>query len=193
MPDITPESSEGIEAVQFEAQASETFPPPATGYARLYAANDKWLESNSGDDNASLRLPQPGARAGRTSMQSIAPSTPTILPFNYERWDTDGMYSTSVTPSRITCTRAGHYLIMAQVAWESTSTFERVIVVVLNGTTVIAYCRKRAAGFAGGLAMTVYALQPGDYVEVQVTQDTAVSRSVIPQPYSPEFTVTRIG
>lgn len=196
MPSTTPEDSQGIEAIQFEEQGSPlgVAAPGCVRLARMGGIYDiEWLETTDSATDQRLHLPQPGARAGRTTSINISPNTPTIIDLTSERWDTDTMHDPATNPSRVTCKRHGIYLLVAQVAWQASSTFERVVEIVLNGTTTIALVRKRAASSAGATAMTIYPLTAGDYVEVRVAQNTAGNLGVEAQPYSPEFTVTRIG
>lgn len=195
MPSTTPEDSQGIEAIQFEKQG---FPlgvaaPGCVRLARMGIFDVEWLEYTDSATNQEVLVAQPRARAHRTHSVSVSPSTPTIIDLTSERWDTDTMHDPATNPSRVTCKRHGIYLLVAQVAWELSSTFERVVEIVLNGSTVIARSRKRAASNAAACLQTFYELHPGDYVEVLVAQNTAGDLEVEAQPYSPEFTVTRIG
>lgn len=196
MPSTTPEDSQGIEAIQFEKQ---DFPlgvaaPGCVRLARMGSIyDDEWLEYTDSATNQKVLVAQPRVRAGRTASVNVSPNTPTIIDLTSERWDTDTMHDPATNPSRVTCKRHGIYLLVAQVAWESSSTFERVVEIVLNGSTVIALSRKRAAGNAAVCLQTFYELHPGDYVEVRVAHNGDGNLEVEAHPYSPEFTVTRIG
>lgn len=198
MPSTTPEDSQGIEAIQFEKQ---DFPlgvaaPGCVRLARMGGVYDEeWLEYTDSATNQKVLVAQPRVRAGRTTSVNVSPSTPTIIDLTSERWgmDMDTMHDPATNPSRVTCKRHGIYLLVAQVSWASFSTFERVVEIVLNGSTVIALSRKRAAHNAAVCLQTFYELHPGDYVEVRVAQNTAGYLEVEAHQRSPEFTVTRMG
>lgn len=53
-----------------------------------------------------------GARVTHSVAQAIQHNTWTVLAFDTERWDTDGMHSTVDNNSRLTCKTAGKYLII---------------------------------------------------------------------------------
>lgn len=48
---------------------------------------------------------------------TIANNSTTQLTFDSERWDTDGMHSTSTNTGRLTCVTSGLYLVFANVQW----------------------------------------------------------------------------
>lgn len=136
----------------------------------------------------------PACRVYRTTNQSIANNTATVVQFPSERWDNFGMHDVSTNNSRITIPTggAGLYLIHSAVSFSANATGIRRISLNLNGSTVIA--RQHIAGFTSHptflSATAFYRLVAGDYVETEVFQDSggaldcAVSANAVP-----EFTV----
>lgn len=139
-----------------------------------------------------------GCRVFNSANQSITTATVTTLAFDSERFDTDGMHSTAVNTSRITITAPGRYLIGVCVSWDVSAAGQRFMRFMLNGVTEIA--RVRSPPVAGGalgstyVLETVYDLAAGDFVEVQVQQDTGGNLNVLAAAnYSPEFWAHRLS
>ena len=137
----------------------------------------------------------PSARAYHDANQSIDNTTATTLAFNSERFDTDTIHDLVTNNSRLTCNKAGIYLISANVQWASGAGSIRILTIVLNGTTLIA----AASNFVSGAAVvtqsvsTVYSLSATDYIEVQGYQDSGGALNVLATGnYSPEFMMTKV-
>jgi len=118
------------------------------------------------------------------------------LSFDTVRFDTDGIYD-SANPKRLTCKTAGKYLITGNVQWAANTAGHRVMRIYLNGTTSIADVREPPnildQAF-GQLITTIYDLNVGDYIELQVNQNTGADLDVVAVGnYSPEFMMQRIG
>jgi hypothetical protein len=76
--------------------------------------------------NAQLRTPYndffwnpPRVMVHHSAGQSLASGTFTLLTWDTEWFDSDGMHSTSTNPSRLTCITAGIYEIHLHIEWES--------------------------------------------------------------------------
>lgn len=139
-----------------------------------------------------------GCRVFNSANQVIATATVTTLTFDSERFDTDGMHSTAVNTSRITIAAPGKYLIGACINWDVSALGQRFHRFMLNGATEI--LRLRNPPVAGGVLgstyvlETVYDLAAGDFVEVQVQQDTGGNLNVAASPnFSPEFWAHRLS
>lgn len=121
----------------------------------------------------------------------------TALTFDSERWDTDGMHSTSSNTGRITATRAGQYIITAHVRFAANGTGARSLLIRLNGTTFIANAFYPAV--AGGdntdvSVATLYQLAASDYVEVVAYQSSGGALNALASGnFSPEFAIARIA
>lgn len=137
-----------------------------------------------------------GARVYHNAAQSIANSTPTVLAFNSERYDTDTIHDTVTSNSRLTCKTAGKYLIAASVEFAGNATGYREVALLLNGATVIAN-QTVPSGLAGALSVAVaaeYALAVNDYVEARVFQTSGGPLNVnVTGNYSPEFSMHFLG
>jgi hypothetical protein len=121
------------------------------------------------------------------SNQSVADSTWDVLTFGSERFDTNGLHSTSSNTSRLTAVVDGAYLVIGQVHFASNSTGQRV-----------AQIRKNAAGAsgsgtgwasesfrAGNTQITrvnlsaIVTLSAGDYVELFAWHDSGAALNVV--------------
>lgn len=119
------------------------------------------------------------------------------LPFNSERWDTANLHETETNASRLKAPVAGKYYIFANVTWESpVGTGAWGLRLQVSGKTVIAEQTQPSTGSPWRTSMsvgTLYALAAGDYVEVQVFQNTGGALVVRQIPAtSPEFGMARI-
>ena len=127
---------------------------------------------------------------------SIANNTVTALTMNSERSDTDGMHSTSVNTSRLTCVTPGTYIITGNAAFASNATGIRVLSIRANGTTDLAKVDSDAvATDVTVLSVSkVVTLGVGEYVELTVYQNSGGNLNVQANTnYSPEFTAARIA
>jgi len=128
--------------------------------------------------------------------QSVYHDTPKYLTFDSERYDTNNIHSTTENPSRLTCNTPGKYLISAHLHWSSNPTGIRYMRIMLNGSIILA-----AHGISPCITdvtvmevTTIYELEQGDYVEVQVIQRSGTTLFVEPIPNgTPEFMMQRIG
>lgn len=119
------------------------------------------------------------------------------LPFNSGRWDTANLHEAGTNASRLKAPVAGKYYIFANLTWESpVETGAWGLRLQVNGKTVITEQTQPAIASPLRTSMsvgTLYALAAGDYVEVQVFQNTGgalVIRSI--PATSPEFGMARI-
>lgn len=116
------------------------------------------------------------------------------IPFNQERWDTDNMHSEAADPTRLVARTAGKYYIFGNVSVSAQPTGVRLLVVVLNGTTAIAMLN--ADGSAHGNRMQIsthYYLNAGDYVELELYQDSGTNLTLYRDPnWSPDFGMVKV-
>lgn len=134
------------------------------------------------------------ARVYRGAAQSIPNQTVTLLTFDSEDYDTDGIHDLAVNPERLTCKTPGLYLLTAHVAWATNATGFREVAIQVNTQTVAVL---NISASSVGTYMSVPAVWPmnvGDYAMVAVNQNSGGALDVIRAGrYSPEFTMTRIG
>jgi len=143
-----------------------------------------------------VRLPlemTPSARVYRDTTQAIPNGIWTPISFNQERWDTDNIWVLT-SPTRLTCRTAGLYHITGHVGFAANNNGWRQIEVVLNALT--------SWGPQGGPPKTTYwtilttttqlYLQIGDYIELQVFQDSGGALNALHVLNQlPEFMMTK--
>lgn len=146
-------------------------------------------------DNVAFLANPPACRVRRTTAQSINNNTETAITFDAERYDTDGMHSTSSNTSRITINTAGIYTIGATLELAAATDYSRWYVTIkLNATTYLALWQDQDPGTAnGGRNVTIttdYKFAAADYVELYVLQQNgaAAARNINSSAaFSPEF------
>ena len=137
------------------------------------------------------------ARVYRTAAYSIPHNDWTVIPFTDKRYETAGIWDADVNPSRLTCIKAGKHLIIANIGFDPNAVGRRTVTILLNGTTRIGGVTSTSPTAAAGeemIASTIYLLQVGHYVEVEVYQNSggALDAFVAAQRF-PEFMIQRIG
>lgn len=135
------------------------------------------------------------ARVYNSGNQSISNNTTTALTFDSERWDTDGIHSTSSNTSRLTCTRAGKHLIVGHVRWALNTTGMREIGIRLNGATFLAVLDATPnASFDHVMVVTtIWDMAVGDYVELTTYQNSGGALNAVASPnYANEFMIQRL-
>lgn len=152
-------------------------------------------------DNVSFLANPPACRVRRTTAQAINNNTETALTFDAERYDTDGMHSTSSNTSRITFNTAGLYTVGATLELAAATDYSRWYVTIkLNATTYLALWQDQDPGTASGgrntTISTTYKFAAADYVELYVLQQNgaAAARNInSTAAFSPEFFATWSG
>lgn len=136
-----------------------------------------------------------GARVFNSTTISVSNNTDTTLTFDSERWDTDGIHSTSSNTGRLTCVNRGKYLITGSVMFASNATGLRELYIYLNGTTGIAIQKIPAVSGTDSAVniSTVYDLAVNDYVELVAFQNSGGSLNVqAVGNISPEFAMVQL-
>lgn len=140
-----------------------------------------------------------GARVRRTTNQSISSGgSGDLITFDAQRYDTDDFWDAG-SPTKLTCPKDGVYHIGASIymATGTFSTTEQVQVSIkLNGTTTIAaHIRAMTNGLNESFPLSCdYELAEGDYVEVEVFQNSGSSKNVLVSgAMSPEFWMHLVG
>jgi hypothetical protein len=110
------------------------------------------------------------------TVPQLKPGEWTSLTFDSERWDTANLHETATNSGRLKAPAAGKYYIFANITWETPlGSGLWGLRLQLNGKTVIAEqtMPNTAAQFRISMSVgTLYALAAGDYVEVQVFQNS---------------------
>jgi hypothetical protein len=140
----------------------------------------------------------PQARVYNSAAISTATGTPKILTFDSERYDNGGLHSTSANTGRLTATITGLHQIGCHVEFASNITGSRYVGLKVNGATYVAFDERQAVTVAGRPTIvtvsTSYQLAAGDYVEVEVFQNSGGNLNVNASGnYTPEFWIVRVG
>ncbi len=137
----------------------------------------------------------PAARVRRTTPQAITTATIPKIEFDAERFDPANMHDNSTDNTRVTAPIGGIYLITAGVRWEGNVNGGRFISIRVNGERVQSqWGRANGGSNTDQSVSTVFKLAPGDFVELEVSQDTGGNLNVIPNdPHSLEMSVAWIG
>jgi hypothetical protein len=143
------------------------------------------------------QAPAIGARVYKPTATSMASGVSQAVVFTNSRFDTDGMWSSSVNPSRLTCQTAGLYAISGTLLWAASGGgFLRLARILLNGTTFIAEQDTKFQTGATSYAnvATEYYLNVGDYIELVGYQDSgaALNTSVPANEFVQELSAVRI-
>ena len=160
---------------------------------------------DEGSDPVLIRQHQilntPAVHVFDSGATAITTGTRTNLTFNSERYDQDGMHSTSTNTGRLTCIVAGKYRIASNSTFQTlnggSATFA-IAFIQLNGSndiavTVVAFVDNGAVGTAVSVSVT-YDLVVGDYVEVAVQHDYGADRNILSTAdYTPEFMMERVA
>jgi hypothetical protein len=128
--------------------------------------------------------------------QSIANNTSTDLTFNAETFDTDAFHDNSTNTARITIPagKAGKYKITGHVEWDNNATGQRNIYIFKNDTSQIATTTMPGQSINFDLEVNTLAdLIVGDYITLQVYQNSGGSRDVFKRTDTTYFEVQFLG
>jgi hypothetical protein len=145
--------------------------------------------------NPSLRS-LPFARAIRsTGTHSFSSSTVTTATFPTEVFDNAGMFDPA-QPDRMTASRAGTYVIEANVRWDSNDTGARLVRLEVN-SKVVADVTVPAGAYGGDNGRenvsAVVRLNKGDIVQTIVFQNSGADRPLTANEEQTSFSVAFIG
>lgn len=138
----------------------------------------------------------PAARVWHNATQTLLDNTATILNFNSERYDNDGLHSTTANSSRMVASRPGIWHIGASVDISSNGAGFRYIAIVVN-SNVIAWHAMSAATVSISSLLTIatdWNLSTSDTVSVQVSQNSGGSlQTSTAANYGCEFWMHYVG
>lgn len=107
---------------------------------------------------------------------SVPNATVTVVPFDTELADTDGMADLATSPTRITIARTGRYLLVGRLAWAGNNTGERRLAITSNGTDIAAH-RAPAANKSEQTVAVVRDCVAGNYIELTAYQTSGAALS----------------
>jgi hypothetical protein len=140
-------------------------------------------------------VPDITAHVTHSVAQSIATNTGTILAFDTERYDTDGMHDIATNNTRLTAKSPGRYLVWGGVGFGTSTTGYRQGHIVKNGSLGLLAMRIASLADSYLSIATIATLAVGDYVELQVRQTSGGALDVLKSAgeTTPEFGMTRIA
>lgn len=154
----------------------------------LYVVNDAGTETGPfGAAEAGGTPTFHGCKALRTTTQSIPNNTATAIALNAtEDFDTDAFHDTTTNNTRITIPTGlgGYYSLKGSAEWAANTTGSRILLFAVNGTALPSYHgRERLAAAASGNTVAASAsvdlhLSAGDYVELQVVQNSSAALDI---------------
>jgi hypothetical protein len=152
----------------------------------------------------------PAARVTHSLGQAISDATYTVLPFNQEYYDTEGMHDNATNNSRLIAPVAGVYELSASVEWDAPAGVDRLLLIKnrgnggpVNGIWLASDQDELPGGYHWGHTISaVVRLQAGDYVELVVRLNTGGGAALGPDggsdgtiegtgsEYDPAFSMT---
>jgi hypothetical protein len=111
----------------------------------------------------------------RNSTYSTTTGAGVIVPFDTERFDTNGYHDNSTNNSRLTVPsgKEGKYWISFAASWAANTNGDRAVSIRKNGSTYLCTANIRASTASSGTtayAQTILDLAVGDYVEMDAFQ-----------------------
>lgn len=146
-------------------------------------------------DNILFLANPPACRVFHNTTQNLSNGADVVMLCNSERYDTDGMHSTSVDTGRVTMTTAGLYTVGAYVALQTDTDYTLYrLLLRLNGATNIAG-QTATHTYAGGIGAqmtveTTYKFAAADYFEAVAVQVNTSAGTLTCQP---ELWATWVG
>jgi hypothetical protein len=138
-----------------------------------------------------------GAQAGRSAVQTLTSGVATFVNWDTEAYDTDAYHDNVTTNTRITIPsgKGGLYRILASLAFAPNATGFRLIELMKNGVTRLAYASytpQAGLDCAGPVEKTV-SLAATDYIEVRATQSSGGNLNIQGPSDATYFQVERVG
>jgi len=177
----------------------ESAPEPDAGYSHIYAkANGLYIVDDDDAVTGPFVMAQDiGCRVYHDTVFDVPNASTTALPFNTERWDTDGIHNTITNNDRLTCQTAGKYLIVGNVRLANSAVGIRVLGIYLNASTMIGRMSINVLAAGDNITLnvsTIYSLSVTDYVTLRVYQNTGGNLSTLLIPNAaPEFMMQKVG
>lgn len=117
--------------------------------------------------------------AYRSTDLSVPNSTLTAIPMDIERWDTDGMHSTSSNTPRFTCVTPGWYSISGKLRFAANSTGLRKAFIYFSASGSGSYPAPQSVNASGtsnpidiSVPLAGWYMDAGDYLELHAFQDS---------------------
>lgn len=131
---------------------------------------------------------------------SIPNNVATALTFNSKIFDSDLLHNISTNPSRLTCKKAGLYLVSSRALFEFNATGIRDAQIRKNGNRIVADCANLPPNlfpYGSPLNFCLFInLSINDYLEFVVYQNSGASLNIvynIAHDFSPYFGMIKVG
>lgn len=151
------------------------------------------LDVSSGGKN--LLFNADGCRVkDSNAAQAIANAVWTTLTWDTDVFDASGMHDPVTNNSRITAGRAGRYLVCAGTEFAVNSTGARFVRLIKNGSEIAMFNTGAFATYNVRLNVTtITTLTVGQYVEVQVFQNSGAPLNVVANSSASFFTAHQLS
>jgi hypothetical protein len=167
--------------------------PSCTNGAIYYNSNSNQFRGCASGTWTSFGNFHPSTRVYDSTTQSVPSATSTAFTFDTERWDSSNLHDTVTNPSRITITSPGKYHITGNIEWPTAGGSRRIILIRLNGTTIIAQTETDlpASQTITQNISTDWNFAANDYVEILGYQDSGGPLTIAASTgYQAEFSAT---
>lgn len=156
------------------------------------AANKQYV-----DWKVRQEVTRPGARARRTTNQSIPNNDATLVTFDTEDYDNDTMWSIG-SPGLLTIRTAGIYLVIGQIHWSGPSaagyriTYIRHSVAGILAQSIVYHSNDSMRPF--GQSVSTWDCAVGENFHMEAFQDTGGALDITADGYqAPSLQAVRIG
>jgi hypothetical protein len=135
----------------------------------------------------------PAASVGRTASQAVANNTSTTVAFTAESFDSADLHDNATNNTRLTTPVEGLYQVSANVKWGGVNpNGSRSLNVLKNGVTELEDARSAFDGVLSQSVSGLLSMSAGDFVEVQVFQDSGAALSILAPP-GLAFSMVKVG
>lgn len=155
------------------------------------ATGMKWAAAGGGSTFS-------GVLCYRASSTGTTTGAGVIIPFDTERFDTNGYHDNSTNNTRLTVPtgKAGKYWISFAASFDQNANGVRGVSIRKNGTTYLCSAYIRAAASNSGCtvyAQTILDLAVGDYVEMDAYQDSGSNINLVVQDQTTYISMYLLG
>lgn len=188
-------------ATEFDAKADLIVGTGADTFDRLGVGADGTVLTADSNETLGVKWAAAGsafsgARLTNSTTYTISTATDTLLGFDTETFDTDSYHSTVTNTSRLTAPSTGYYFFEAQINWDygATAANNPIMRVKKNGSIYQVVNdagtsqRSRYMNTSG-----VVQLNSGEYIEIEVRQDSGGNVTIINGNACTNFTIYSLG